>query len=76
MILALLMFLDYNFKKLETVEQGYLFREINGEMGIFLFHSRRIQKTVSGQFAKRTGTNSKDFLKCYSCLTCGKMSCK
>lgn len=38
------------------------FKETNGKIPAFLFHSR-IQKTVSGQFIKRTETNLKDLGK-------------
>lgn len=53
--------LGLKFKKI-IVKQGYLLREINGEIPAFLFYSR-IQKTVSDQFIKRTEANLKDLGK-------------
>lgn len=59
---SLLVFLGYDLRKLEIIK-WISFREIHGEMGTFLFHNRRIQKTMSDQFIKRTGTNLKDLKK-------------
>lgn len=69
MILALPIFLCQNPRKLEIIKQGCLFREMNCEVGNFLFHIEESREPFSSQFFKRSGTNLKDFSKCYSCLT-------